>query len=167
MGLRHVDPVAWAVACEDIRQLASRYAVAMSHRDLDAVVALFVDDVRVGRSASGREALRADLAEQLAPIARAILHVTNHLIDVDDDDHATGIVGTRAELELDGEWIVQLIEYHDAYERRGDRWLFVRRRHRLWYGAPLGSSPVGLSPAHWPASATGTGDLWDAAPGPG
>jgi hypothetical protein len=160
MGLRDTDPAAWVVACEEIRQLASRYAVAMSHRDLDTVVGLFVDDVRVGRDGVGRSALRTDLAAQLAPLARAILHVANHVIDVDDGERASGVVGTRAELELDGEWIVQLVEYHDTYERRDGRWLFVRRRHRLWYGAPLGTSPVGLPRAHWPASATGTGDLW-------
>jgi ketosteroid isomerase-like protein len=154
------DPTAWVLACEQIRQLASRYAVAMSHRDLDALVALFVDDVQVGRDGLGHVALRADFERQLAPLQRRILQVTNQVIDVHDHDHASGIVGTRAELELDGTWVVQVIEYHDTYRRTPDGWRFVRRRHRLWYGAPLGTSPVGLPPANWPASATGTGDLW-------
>lgn len=149
------------VAYEQIRQLASRYAVSMNHRDLDALVELFTPDVRVGRDGCGRQALRDNFVEQLRPLGRSILQVTNQVIDLIDADHASGIVGTRAEIELDREWVVQLIEYHDTYERRDGRWLFARRKHLLWYGAPLGTSPVGLSPAHWPASATGRGDLPD------
>lgn len=159
-GLRDRDPSAWLVACEEIRQLASRYAVAMSHRDLDTLVALFVEDVRVGRSGRGHEALRADFEQRLAPLGRCILHVTNHVIDVHNHDEASGIIGTRAELEIDGQWVVQVIEYHDAYRRVSNGWRFVRRRHRLWYGAPTGTSPIDLPPANWPASAIGTGDLW-------
>lgn len=161
-ALLDTDPTAYLLACEQIRQLASRYAVFMNHRDLDSLVGLFVDDVRVGRQSSGREALRADFVRQLRPLGRSILQVTNHVIDVSDADHATGVVGTRGEIELDGQWVIQVIEYHDTYERRDGRWLFVRRRHRLWYGAPLGVAPIGLPAANWPASAIGTGDLPEA-----
>jgi hypothetical protein len=161
VSLRESDPIAWMLACEEIRQLASRYALAIGRRDLDALVALFVPDVRVGRAAAGRDALRADFERRLAPIGRSILQVTNVVIDVVDADRATGVVGTRAELELDGDWIIQVIEYHDDYERREGRWLFTRRRHQLWYGAPVGTNPLDLPPAHWPASAIGLGDLGD------
>ncbi len=156
---RETDPLEWLVACEQIRQLASRYAIAMGVHDADALAALFVPDVRVGRERSGHEALSADFSRQLAPLGRTILHVTNHAIDVVDADHATGIVGTRAELELGDEWVVQMIQYDDIYERRDADWLFVRRTHRLWYGAPQGRSPLGLPPANWPQSAVGMGDL--------
>ena len=44
------------VAEAEIRQLVARYAVATDRRDLDALVALFVPDVRVGRDVSGRDA---------------------------------------------------------------------------------------------------------------
>lgn len=159
MSPRTDDPAAWLDACEQIRQLASRYAIAMSRHDDQALAALFVDDVQVGRDRFGREALRADFVRQLEPLGLTILQVTNQVIDVTDADHATGIVGTRAELELDGEGIVQVIEYHDSYARRGDDWLFVRRKHRLWYGAPIGTSPLGLPPANWPQHAVGIGDL--------
>ena len=37
------DPIGWLVAHEEIRQLASRYAVALDARDLDSLVSLFVD----------------------------------------------------------------------------------------------------------------------------
>ena len=55
--------------------------------------------------------------------------------------------------------MVQVIEYHDTYERRDDQWLFVRRRHYLWYGADMLSRPNTLPDANWPQSQTGKGVL--------
>ena len=46
-------------ALEEIRQLPAKYALALDMRDMDAMVGLFCSDVRVGKEASGREALRA------------------------------------------------------------------------------------------------------------
>lgn len=160
MPLRDEDPLAWLVAHEQIRQLASRYAVAMGRRDFDGLAALFVPDVRVGAD-SGRAALAGDFRRQLEPLGMSILHVTNHVIDVESTTEARGVVGTRAELDLDGELVVQMIEYGDTYRCVDGEWLFVRRKHRLWYGAPVGENPLGLPPANWPRSATGMGDLPD------
>ena len=157
--LRDTDPLAWLIACEEIRQLASRYAVLLNHRDLGALTDLFVPDVRVGRDATGRAALRASFDAQLADGHRTILHVTNHVIDVLDADHATGIVGTRGEIEIGSEWVIQVIEYHDTYERRDGRWMFVRRRHHLWYGADMLTRPNVLPDANWPEHQTGKGVL--------
>jgi hypothetical protein len=130
-----MDDVAWLVAHEQIRQLAVRYAIALDARDLDALVALFVDDVQVGRSGRGRDALRDDFTDQLRDLGVTILHVANHVIDVVDDTRATGIVSCRAEIErgVPRVRIVQSIQYHDTYEKRGAQWLFVRRRHLLFY----------------------------------
>jgi ketosteroid isomerase-like protein len=127
------DPVAWLVAHEQIRQLAARYAVALDARDLDTLVSLFVDDVQVSRDERGRDALRANFDAQLRPLGVTILHVANHVIDVLDADHARGIVSCHAEIQRDGRGVVQAIQYHDAYERRDHGWLFVRRRHLLFY----------------------------------
>jgi hypothetical protein len=156
------DPVAWLVAHEQIRQLASRYAVALDARDLDTLVSLFVDDVRVGPDQVGRGPLRASFTEQLRDLGVTILLVGNHVINVVDDDHATGVVSCRGEIEMGEQWVVQAIQYHDSYERRGSDWLFVRRRHLLFYGADMLQRPIGLPLAHWPASATGKGELPEA-----
>jgi hypothetical protein len=170
--LRDTDPTAWLIACEEIRQLASRYAVALNHRDLDALSMLFVPDVRIGRDLTGRIALRDNMAVQLggAPTVmpaqhhRTILQVTNQVIDVVDADHATGIVGTRGEIERDDEWVIQVIEYHDTYARVDGHWLFVRRRHLLWYGADMLTRPNVLPDANWPQHQTGKGVLPEAMP---
>jgi hypothetical protein len=156
------------LASVEIQQLAHRYAVSLDARDLDALVALFVPDVRVGREESGRAALRADFDRQLRRIGVSFLQVGNHVVDFEDASHASGIVYTRAEIQEGGRkstrWIVQRIQYHDRYEKRSEGWLFVRRKHLLVYGAELGQSPAGLPPAEWPRSQTGWGTVPESLP---
>jgi ketosteroid isomerase-like protein len=152
-----------ALAISEIQQLAQRYAVYLDARDLDRLVALYVPDVRVGRSASGHAALRADFERALRAVGVTFLHVGNHVVDFADDEHASGIVYTRGEIQDGGpestRWIVQAIQYHDTYEKRAGRWLFTRRRHLLVYGAELGTNPLTLPPAEWPKSQTGLGTV--------
>jgi hypothetical protein len=122
-------------------------------------VELFVPDVRVGREASGRAALRADFDRSLRAIGISFLHVGNHVIELEGAERASGIVYCRGEIQDGARWIVQAIQYHDRYERREGRWLFARRKHHLVYGAELGQNPLALPPARWPASHTGRGTL--------
>lgn len=154
-----MDEVQRLLAFEEIRQLVSRYALAIDSRDLDALVALFVEDVRVGRDERGRAALRANFDEQLRGIGVSFLQTGNHVIDLIDHEHATGFVYCRAEIQDGNRWLVQLIGYEDEYERREGSWLFVRRRHRLWYGAHTDTSPLDQPPASWPRSQVGRGTL--------
>ncbi len=154
-----MDTLQRLLAYEDIRQLAFRYALATDSRDLDMLVGLFIEDVQVGRDRFGRAALREDLGERLHDVGITILHVTNHIIDVEDENHARGIVYCHGEIQHGERWIVQAIQYRDKYERRDGHWYFVRRNHLLWYGAELGQNPLGLPPANWPASHTGRGTL--------
>jgi ketosteroid isomerase-like protein len=154
-----MDALARLLARDEIRELAQRYAVAIDSRDLDALVALFVDDVRVGAKETGREALRRDFARQLGAIGVSILFVGNHVIDFDGDDRARGIVYCMAQIQDGERWIRQAIRYDDSYARRGDRWHFVRRKHRLWYGALEAQNPLQQPPAEWPKSHTGRGTL--------
>lgn len=149
---------------EAIRQLVARYALATDSRDLDTLVGLFVDDVRVGEVERGREALRTFFDRSLRDVGVTILFVGNHVIDFDDDDHARGVVYCRGEIQVDDRWVIQAIQYRDTYERRDGAWYFSRRKHLLWYGAELGDSPLGLPPANWPEHHTGKGELpeaWD------
>ena len=147
------------LAYEEIRQLASRYAVAIDARDLDSLVALFVDDVRVGKDAKGREALRAFFEGSLSDVGVTILNIGTHVIELDTADHAHGVVYCRGEVQVGNQWIVQAIQYRDRYERRSGHWYFVRREHLLWYGREVGTSPIGLPPANWPESQMGKGEL--------
>ena len=154
-----MEPLERLIARDEIRDLAHRYALAMDSRDLDALVALFVEDVRVGRDETGREALRRNFDVQLRGVGVTILFVGIHVIDFEDDAHAHGIVYCKGEIQDGERWISQAIQYRDRYARRDGRWYFVRRRHLLWYGLEQPRSPLAQPPANWPESHTGRGTL--------
>lgn len=161
-----------AIARDQIRQLVSRYAVAVDTRDLDGLVSLFVDDVQVGRSAVGRDALRESFRTSLSAVGVTILHVGTHVIDLVDDDHATGIVYCAGQVQEGDRWIHQSILYRDTYERRDDQWCFVRRVHELFHGVAAPVNPLDQEPANWPERSHGRGtapqsfpswsDFWEA-----
>ena len=146
------------LAYEEIRGLAARYALALDSRDLDTLVALFVDDVHAGR-AVGRAALRAQFDVSLRDVGRTFLLVGTHVIDLVDADHATGSVYCKGEIQAGDRWIHQAILYDDRYERRAGAWRFVGRRHQLFYGAEVGVNPLTLPPANWPEHHDGLGTV--------
>ena len=157
----------WSV--HQIRDLAHRYAVAVDARDLDAIVALYVDDVRAARLPdgtlrTGRDALKDTFDESLRAIGVSILFVGNHVIDFEADaggspDRARGIVYCRGLIQ-DGDRVVeQAIQYRDVYERRDGRWLFVRRVHVLWWGVETAERPYSQRPANWPEHHDGLGTV--------
>ncbi len=154
-----MDDVQRLLAYEEIRQLAHRYALALDARDLDALVALFVDDVQVGRDRFGRDALRESFDAQLRQVGMSFLLVGGHVIDLQDDDRATGFVHCRAEIQDGKRMFEQRIGYEDAYARRDGHWLFVRRKHHLFWGSYPGENPLELPPANWPEHHTGKGEL--------
>jgi hypothetical protein len=159
-----MDDVQRLLAYESIRQLVARYAFFVDSRDYDKLIELFVDDVRVGREGSGRAALRESFATALQPRRITVLNVGTHVIDLVDDDHATGIVYCKGEVQEGDRWIHQLILYTDDYEQRDGTWYFVRRRHELFYGAEVGVNPLTLAPANWPLNEVGMGSVperWD------
>ena len=110
-------------AIEAICQLAYGYALCVDARDLDALVALYVEDVRVGGGRQGRAALREtfDAARQFTTSAH---HVTNHLIEMLGPDDAIGLVSCRIEHEVGKDWVTASLLYHDRYVRRDGVWLF-------------------------------------------
>jgi hypothetical protein len=152
------------VARDEIRQLAYRYAWAIDTRDVDLLVSLFVPDVRVGRDARGPEALREFWRSSLEAIGVSILFVGNHIIDLDDADHAHGLVYCRGYIEPrdgphPGRLVEQAILYRDTYERRAGTWLFVRRKHELWYGIETAERPLAQRAANWPEHHDGVGTV--------
>ena len=159
---------------QQIRDLAHRYAVGVDQRDLDALVALYVDDVRAARLPdgtllTGHAALKDTFDESLRAIGVSILFVGNHVIDFEEDaggspDRARGIVYCRGLIQ-DGDRVVeQAIQYRDVYERRDGRWLFVRRVHVLWWGVETAERPYAQRPANWPEHHDGLGTVPYAVP---
>ena len=145
---------------EAIRQLASRYALAIDVRDLDALVALFVEDVRVGRNRSGRPALKAWFDDFLRNRFRETAHlVMNHVIEFQNADEANGLVYCRAEHELGDRFVIQQMQYRDQYARRDGIWLFERRLPLAWYATDVLDRPVGAKKVRWPDTDPAVGQL--------
>lgn len=157
------DPLDQVVARDEIRQLAYRYADAVDRRDLDLLVDLYVPDARFGPYGEGPEACRRFWADSLSTIGMAVLFVGNHLIDLDDADHARGTVWCRGYVDDPSHgFIEQMIKYVDRYRRVDGRWRFVARKHLLWYGVRTAESPLAQPPADWPERQVGAGSIpWD------
>lgn len=118
-----------------LRQLPSRYALALDSRDMDTLVGLFLPNVRVGRDEYGRDALKRWYTDVMSS-PRTSVHITaNHVIDFDDADHAHGVVYCQDELEQPstGKWVTGKLQYWDRYERVDGEWCFARRRFHRWY----------------------------------
>lgn len=130
--LTRIDRIELTLA---IQQLPVRYALAVDGRDIDAWIALFIEDVDCGTAGKGRTALRGTIEGPLATFYRSIHQICGQEIEFLDASHARGKVYCRAEHEDGGKWIVMAICYFDEYERRDGAWYFVRRRERHWYSA--------------------------------
>ncbi len=158
------EQIARLDAVEQIRQLAVRYALAVDSRNLLTLGELFVEDVNLGRLGKGRDALRQDFTRRLRRFTTSIHFVCNHVIDIQDADRATGVVYTRAEHEMRGEWIVLALQYWDTYERRDGRWYFQRRRPMPWYAVDVAGRANGPIKMRWPDMPHATAPLPDAWP---
>jgi hypothetical protein len=157
-----LDPVERLLAYEEIRQLASRYALAMDARDLDAMTSLFVEDYRHWNGEVGRAVLHAELdgAFRGGMGGRVgITQVGTHVINLADADHAHGTVYCTAEFGEDDRWVRQEIAYEDTYVRRAGTWYFASRNHELFYGVELEVRPLRQPDAEWPKAIVGRGTV--------
>lgn len=143
-------------ALDEIRQLPAKYALSLDMRDMDAMVSLFPADVRVGKQASGREALRSYMDRTLrSPFTGTSHHIGGHIIEFDDETHAHGIVYSKNEHEtpVEGgtdEWVIMQMMYVDDYIQQQGRWYFARRLPLYWYATDLNKPPVGDKKMRWP-----------------
>ena len=136
---------------DSIRQLVSKYSLALDVRDLDAMVSLFPDNVKVGKNNSGRLALKkwfdATLRDQFTGTAH---HIGNHIIDFNDSHNAHGVVYSKNEHETENEWIIMQMMYWDDYISIDGTWLFKRRLPLYWYASDLNHPPIGNNKMRWP-----------------
>ncbi len=136
-----------------IRQLPAKYALALDMRDMDAMVSLFPDDVRVGKDSTGRAALRAYMDRTLrSPFTGTSHHIGGHVIEFDDADHAHGVVYSKNEHETGDEWVIMQMMYVDDYVRIHGRWYFQRRLPLYWYATDLNKPPIGDNKMRWPGT---------------
>ena len=161
--IRKMDAAERALAYAEIRQLAAAYAFFTDAKDIDALVELYVPDVRISSTLSGRDRLHQLMTDALRTVGVTFLNIgTHHIVLADDGESATGVVYCKAEIQDGGpdseRWINHAIQYHDVYERRDGRWYFgANRKHFLVYGAELEHNPLDQPDADWPARQTGRG----------
>lgn len=138
---------------DSIRQLAAKYSLALDMRDMDAMVNLFEKNVRVGKHASGRQALRAYMDGTLrSPFTGTSHHIGGHIIEFDDPDHAHGVCYSKNEHETGDEWVIMQMMYADNYVRVDGRWYFARRLPLYWYATDLNKPPIGDNKMRWPGT---------------
>lgn len=120
---------------DGIRELALRYALAVDGKDLDTLAGLFAPDVENGRFGHGHDGVRRFYDQSLRKFHCSMHLVANHVVDLNDSDHAEGVVYCLAQHHvLDPEhWFDEALAYWDAYVRIDGRWRFRRRRVRSWY----------------------------------
>ena len=136
---------------DEIRQLISKYSLALDMRDMDAMVNLFPEDVAVGGGKAGRPALKAWFADTLRnQFDGTSHHVGTTIIEFVDPDHAVGIVYSKNEHETGPEWVIMQMMYYDRYERISGRWYFRRRQPLYWYATDLNKPPIGARKMRWP-----------------
>lgn len=151
----------WAADVIEIQQLAYRYAISADSKNPEAMSALFVDPAQLGDFTFNRAELTERFANSFTGSPVCILNVGNHLVELDpeDADRATGTVYCRCEAEWNGKWLIQQIVYLDEYARQGGKWLFAKRHHLLFYGAPLGTSPLDMPPSDEAELTDGRGSM--------
>jgi len=136
---------------DEIRQLISKYSLALDMRDMDAMANLFVEDVAVGKGKSGRQALRAWLDDTMRKqFDGTSHHVGTTIIEFVDANNAVGIVYSKNEHETGAEWVIMQMMYYDTYARVSGRWCFRRRQPLYWYATDLNKPPVGGRKMRWP-----------------
>lgn len=133
-----------------IRQLAYKYAVAVDMRDMDAIVNLYVEDVRVTADTRGRQALKAVFDRVLRQFTTSVHFVGNHIIEFDDGDNAHGIVYCRCEHEIGDKWYPMMLYYLDIYKRVDGVWYIKRRATSELYVTDILDRPVGPDKLRWP-----------------
>lgn len=136
---------------DEIRQLVSKYSLALDMRDMDAMANLFVEDVAAGEGKHGRRALRDWLDETMRrQFDGTSHHVGTTIVEFVDPDNAVGVVYSKNEHETGAEWVIMQMMYYDTYARVSGRWYFRRRRPLYWYATDLNRPPVGARKMRWP-----------------
>ena len=119
-----------------IEQLVVRYAHAVRDKNADLVMSLFADNgasvdfdrsvIADGNEKQGVSAVRkvyADGFELLDPWP----HLCNHLIDLQDSSHATGIVSLELRTGKKNFQVAWIGVYRDVYEKVDGLWKFKTR----------------------------------------
>ncbi|MDQ7911267.1 nuclear transport factor 2 family protein [Phytohabitans sp. ZYX-F-186] len=137
-----------------LHDLVARYCVLLDGGRWDDLAELFTAGIDFA-GAVGRAEVVRNLRRARTGVGRSVHTPHTPLLTFVDDDHATGVVPTHAELDMGGTPVVCAMRYVDSYARDGGRWRFARRRVRYHYALPWAELPQALTdefPVRWPGA---------------
>jgi len=138
----------------EIQDLAVRYFIAIDDSDYAGLLAMYTEKARLGEIAGRQEVV--DLLRAIRSTYGRTIHTSHgHTVRFVDDDHATGIMLSHAELDIAGQTIHAAIRYYDDYEREEGAWRFANRAVKFAYAVPvseLGESLTSDLPVRWPGT---------------
>jgi hypothetical protein len=139
----------------EITDLAVRYCMTIDDGDYPGMVEMYTEKATLG-DIVGRQEIVDTLRSIRSNYGRTIHVPEAHTISLTDDDHATGVVLTHAELDISGETIHTYIRYYDDYERGADgAWRFANRTLKFAYALPvqdIAESLPGTNTIRWPGT---------------
>jgi hypothetical protein len=139
---------------QELRDLTLRYCRAIDDSDWTALRRMFADRAGIAGTPGGDETVD-QLRSIRSTYGRTIHTAHGQLVEFTDDDHATGMVPSHAELDIKGETVICAMRYYDDYVREADGWRFARRQIKFVYALPRSRMDGALTdalPVHWPGA---------------
>lgn len=149
-----------------LRELVDRYCLAIDDSDWDALLNLFAADADMAGQTSGPGVV-GQLRSIRSGYGRTIHTAIAQVLEFADDDHASGVVTSRAELAIAGQTVFCAMRYLDDYVRADGTWRFARRVIRFSYALPWADMAGAMSgdlAVAWPNTVPGPSDLPSADP---
>lgn len=146
-----------------INDLAVRYCVAIDDGDYDGLTEMYTEKATLGETV-GRQEVVDVLRSIRADYGRTIHIPEAHTVSFTDDDHATGLVLSHAELDIAHTTVHTFIRYYDDYERGDDgAWRFANRTLKFAYALPfeeMSESLTGVDTVRWPGTPAAPADAF-------
>jgi hypothetical protein len=122
--------------------------MAVDDRDMATVGSLFTEEAvfRHGDDSivnHGRDEIVAFYTDRLQAFGATYHYPHSHLIELEGDDVASGVVCAHAELGIDGRTYVTALRYHDRYRLDAGVWRFTERRLAMLYYMDLAELVAG------------------------
>lgn len=138
MTLSQPQQLSMLIAKDEIRELTHRYCHAVVDGDADAIVALFCPDGEFRShtlNPKGQEALLAFYSAGVGERTHKPF-VQNHVITLQDEDHALGRCSVEIRVWQEGQAYTQAGHYQDEYRRVDGVWRFAKRDYIRYHNAP-------------------------------
>jgi SnoaL-like domain len=144
-----------------IQDLAVRYCIAIDDGDYDGLAEMYTEKTTMGATV-GRHEVVGLLRSIRADYGRTIHVPEAHTVTFADDAHATGVVLSHAELNIQAKTVHTYIRYYDDYERGADgAWRFASRALKFAYAVPVEELPeslTGVDTVRWPGTSPAPAD---------